>query len=184
MAALAPLDRLPAFDREGRLRVVIEASAATRTKLKYEPRLRAFELHLMLPVGSAFPTDFGFIPSTRGGDGDPLDALVFADEPLAPGIVVPCHVLGVIEAEQTSAANAKPVRNDRFIAVAAASHRFGHWRSLEDVPGKVLCELEAFFVSYNAQRGVKFTPLGRKDAAAARRALKRSAGAGSSRRKR
>ncbi len=47
------------------------------------------------------PYDFGFIPNTRGGDGDPLDVLVVMDEPAFVGCLVSCRLLGLIEAKQT-----------------------------------------------------------------------------------
>ena len=152
------LESLPAFDGEGRLRVVVEASAGTRSKLKYDPHLGLLELHHVLPAGTSFPLDFGFIPGTRGEDGDPLDALVFADEPTPPGVLVPARLIGVLRGTQSAQGKAKEVRNDRFLAVAQGSHTYGHWCELEDVPAKLLGELEAFFVSYNAQRGVAYTP--------------------------
>ena len=46
---------------------------------------RAFVLSGVLPLGLSFPYDFGFLPSTLGDDGDPLDVLVLADEAMPPG---------------------------------------------------------------------------------------------------
>ena len=120
----------------------------------------------MLPLGTSFPYDFGFLPSTLGGDGDPLDAIVFADEPVPPGTVVACRLIGVIEAEQGRPGEER-ARNDRFLAVARQSHLYRDWHNVGDVPAKALDELEAFFVSYNAQREVEFRPLARGDAARA-----------------
>jgi inorganic pyrophosphatase len=51
-------------------------------------------------AGMAFPYSFGFLPSTKGGDGDPLDVLVQMDEPAFPWCVLNCRVIGVIEGEQ------------------------------------------------------------------------------------
>ena len=59
-----------------------------------------FELKKVLPAGMAFPYDFGFLPSTKGGDGDLLDVLVLMDEPAFPGCVLRCRVIGAIEGEQ------------------------------------------------------------------------------------
>ena len=64
-----------------------------------------------------FPYDFGFVPSTRGEDGDPLDLLALLDEPTFVGCVVPVRLVGVILAKQIES-NGKMVRNDRLIAVA------------------------------------------------------------------
>jgi inorganic pyrophosphatase len=50
-----------------------------RTQLKYEGKDGFFRAEKVLPVGFVFPLDFGFLPSTLGGDGDPLDALVLSE---------------------------------------------------------------------------------------------------------
>ena len=47
-----------------------------------------------------FPFDFGFIPSTLGGDGDPLDILVLMDAPAHVGCLIEVRLIGVISAEQ------------------------------------------------------------------------------------
>lgn len=164
--AAAALDKLPLVTDDAAVRVVVEANAGGRNKLKYVPASGIFELHHVLPLGTSFPYDFGFLPSTQGEDGDPLDAIVFADEPVPPGTVVACRLVGVIEAEQGKPGEEKK-RNDRFLAVARLSHVYRDWHNLGDIPAKALDELEAFFVSYNAQRGTEFRVLARGGAARA-----------------
>ena len=67
------MKRLGPHDPEsGTVNVVVETPAGSRNKYKYEEALGVFRLHKRLPVGAAFPFDFGFIPGTRGEDGDPL----------------------------------------------------------------------------------------------------------------
>jgi inorganic pyrophosphatase len=165
------LHELPARDTAGRWRAVVEAPAGTRNKMKWQPDLGAMELHVVLPLGTAFPYDFGFVPSTLGEDGDPLDVLLFLDEPVPPGTVVHCRLLGVVLARQRSKGD-RAQRNDRMLAVGDPSHRYGHWRQLRDVPSQVLDEVEKFFVFYNQQRSVRFEPLGRRGAREAERLLK------------
>ncbi|MGZ5846609.1 MAG: inorganic diphosphatase [Ramlibacter sp.] len=167
---MTPLHRLAPRDDEGCWRAVIEAPAGTRNKLKWTPALQAMVLHAVLPLGTAFPYDFGFVPSTQGEDGDPLDVLLFMDEPAPPGTVVPCRMLGVIQARQKEG-SARPQRNDRLLAVARHTHRYAHWHKLADVTPSVLDEIERFFVFYNAQKGVRFEPLDRAGTAEARRLL-------------
>jgi inorganic pyrophosphatase len=80
--------------------VVVETPKGSRNKYAFHPDNRVFELKKVLPAGMALPYDFGFLPSTKGGDGDPLDVLVLMDEPAFPGCVLKCRVIGVIEGEQ------------------------------------------------------------------------------------
>jgi inorganic pyrophosphatase len=163
---------LDTWDDQGRLQAVIEAPRGSANKLKFDPARGVFTLHHVLPLGVAFPFDFGFIPATLGEDGDPLDVLVLMDQPAWPGVVVPCRLIGVIEARQRGAAagrHAKGRRNDRLIAVAESSHRHAGDRSLVDLGEGMLGEIERFFVFYNAQRQVRFEPVGRAGKSAARR---------------
>jgi len=168
-AGIAALDT---WDGEGRLRAVIEAPRGRANKLKFKPDLGVFELHNVLPLGCVFPFDFGFVPGTLGEDGDPLDVLVVMDEPTSPGVVVPCRLVGVVEASQRpvkAARGERARRNDRLVAIADKSHRHAHCRSLGDLGDDLVGEMERFFVFYNEQKGVRFTPLRRAGAAAAKR---------------
>jgi inorganic pyrophosphatase len=178
MADRTTLESLPTRGEDGAWLAVIEATQGTRQKLKYKAEWHAFALHHVLPLGLSFPYDFGFLPSTLGADGDPLDVLVLADEALPPGTVVPCRLVGVIEAEQQDQDEREPRRNDRLLAVATGSHRYGECRTVGDIAAAVLAEVETFFVVYNASRGGRFTPLARRDAEVAERLV----GAGQKRR--
>jgi inorganic pyrophosphatase len=140
---------------------VVETPRGYRTKYKYEPRPARFEVRKLLPEGSVFPFDFGFLPSTAGGDGDPLDVLVLMEEPTFPGVVVPTRLIGVIEADQIEKGVSRAERNDRLVAVATASHAYRDVRTLDDLPRVVVEQMERFFVSYNAAEGREFRPLGR-----------------------
>jgi len=157
------LSKLSTYDPEsGDLNVVIETPQGSRNKYDYDEEVRLFCLHHVLPRGATFPFDFGFVPSTQGDDGDPLDVLVLMDQPAFTGCLVHARLIGVIEAEQTEAG--KTLRNDRLLAVAAASQTHSHIDSVEQLPGELLDEIEHFFVSYNAMRDRRFKPIGRKGA--------------------
>lgn len=165
---------LPTYDDDGHL-LAVEAPRGSTTKLKFDPRYGIFRLHNVLPPGCCFPFDFGFVPGTLGDDGDPLDVLVLMDEPTSPGVVVPCRLVGVIEATQRpmkAARGARGIRNDRLVAVADKSHRHAHVRSLDDVGDPLLAEFERFFVFYNERKDVRFTPRRREGITPARRLVK------------
>jgi inorganic pyrophosphatase len=159
--AARDLTRLDAWDAQsGALNVLIETPKGSRNKFKYDPGAGLFELSKVLPRGAVFPFDFGFVPSTLGDDGDPLDVLVLMEEPVFPGCKVVCRLLGVIEAEQTEGGEAE--RNDRLIAVAEHSQDHAEVRSLKQLPENLLKEIEHFFASYHAVRGTQFKPLARR----------------------
>jgi inorganic pyrophosphatase len=143
-----------------RLNVIVETPRGSRNKFTYERDLGVFRLGKQLPAGAVFPYDFGFIPSTRAGDGDPLDALVLLDTPTFPGCLVRSRLLGVILGRQTGRSG-RVVDNPRFIAVATKSNEFDGIKTLKDLPAPLLDEIVHFFVSYNAASGKVFEPTGR-----------------------
>ena len=130
--------------------VMVETPKGSRNKFKYEPKLETFILNDVLPAGATFPYDFGFIPGTRADDGDPIDVLLLMDEPAFPGTLVPSRLLGVIEAEQTE--DGKTIRNDRLVAVAVKAHDNRDLKTLKDLSGHLVKELEHFFQSYNEMK--------------------------------
>ena len=155
-----PFAQLPAFDPgSGTLNAVIETPKGHRNKYKYDEKRGLFLLGGVLPAGAVFPFDFGFVPATEGGDGDPLDVLVLMDEPAFVGCLVPANLIGVIEAEQTE--DGKTERNDRLIAVAANCRSHREISSLDQIDENLMREIEHFFVSYNEVKGKEFKPLGR-----------------------
>src|SRR4051812_11882412 len=95
--------------------VVVETPKGSAQKYTYDPEKRWFELSKIMPAGMVFPFDFGFIPDTKGEDGDPLDIIVISELTSFPGCVMRCRVIGAIEANQTE--EDKTVRNDRFLAI-------------------------------------------------------------------
>src|SRR3954464_654434 len=154
------LDRLDPFEDDGVL-VVIETPKGSPNKLAFEPRLGTFVLKTVLPAGAVFPFDFGFVPSTRGEDGDPLDILVLMDAPVFPGCVVHSRLVGVIEAEQVE--DGQTHRNDRLLAVAENSATHRSIRDLSDLSKDLVGQIEHFFASYNTARGRQFTVRSRSD---------------------
>lgn len=155
----SPLIDLEAFDDDGNVNAIIDTPKGSRNKFKFDEKAGLFKLGGALPLGAVFPFDFGYVPSTKGADGDPLDILVLMDEPAFPGCLVPSKLIGVIEAEQTE--DRKTTRNDRLIAVAADSRNHSHVRFLGDLNSNSIHEIERFFISYNETKGKLFEVLGR-----------------------
>lgn len=153
-------EKTSAFDKEtGDLNVIIDTPKDSRNKYKFDEKLGLFKLGGVLAVGHSFPFDFGYIPQTLGGDGDPLDVLVLMDEPAFVGCLIPSRLIAVIAAEQTE--EGKTETNDRLIAVAANSRTHMDVKSLNDLNQTLIKEIEHFFVSYNEAKNKEFKLLGR-----------------------
>jgi inorganic pyrophosphatase len=164
---------LPAIDPKSELlNVVIDTPKGSRNKYKFDERQCQWRLSKVLPQGAYFPYDFGFVPSTKAEDGDPIDVLLIADEPAFPGCVVPGRLIGVLEAEQTE--KGETIRNDRLVAVVETPYNPPRYHSLEEMNEHGIDEIEHFFVAYNRAEGREFKPLGRRGPAPAGDLLKQA----------
>jgi inorganic pyrophosphatase len=141
--------------KKGTCRAIIETPKGSRNKFDYDPKTRLFALGGLLPEGMLFPFDFGFVPSTLGEDGDPVDILVLMDAPAHVGCILDVRVIGVIAAEQIERSG-KREKNDRLLGVAVHSYQHEDVESLDDVSKTLLSQIEEFFISYNRQRGKTF----------------------------
>jgi inorganic pyrophosphatase len=140
------LDKLPPYDGEGSLRVVVEAPRGCAVKLKYDPESGTFGYGRLLPLGLTYPYDWGFVPGTKAEDGDPLDALVLADVSSFPGVVIPCRAIGTVLVSQRSE-KGKRERNDRLVVVPVAAERLRHFATPRSLPTRMREEIERFFLS-------------------------------------
>jgi len=167
---ISPLD-LPWQDEPtGDVLVIVETPRGSRNKYAFDPVYGQFRLKKVLPLGFSFPFDFGFIPSTRGADGDPLDVLILLDEPLPMGCLVKARPVGVIELEQ--ARNGRTYHNDRLIVLPTGPSCRNNMQCLADLPDTLLGEIEAFFVDYARQDGRETRPVGRGSEARALELIK------------
>src|SRR5881227_9970 len=137
--------KLPAFDKEGNIHVVVETPRGSRAKLTYDPELRVFVLAKSLMAGLTYPHDWGFIPSTKAEDGDPVDVLVIHEAATSPGLVIKCKAIGVLEIVEHE--KKKKQRNDRVMAVPVDSHSEQGLRDVRQLSKQVREELEKFFVA-------------------------------------
>lgn len=135
-------------------KAIIETPKGRRNKFDYDPEFELFTLGGLLGRGLSFPFDFGFVPSTLGADGDPLDVMVLMDEPAHVGCLLDVRIIGVIEAEQNE--GKKVTENDRLIAVAIHSYTHQNLSSMNELESSLLDQVEEFFVAYNKERGKKF----------------------------
>src|SRR4029453_6204622 len=143
-----------------RLNVVVDTPKGSRNKYKLDEKRGVWRLSKVLPQGMSFPYDFGYLPGTRGEDGDPVDVLLLMDEPAFAGCVVPARLIGVLEAEQTE--GGETVRNHRLVAVVERPSNSAENHSLDELNRRRVDEIEHFFVSYNEMEGRTFKPLARR----------------------
>jgi len=137
------LINMPSFTEDGDVYVVVETPRGSRAKFDYDPKLETFTLSKSLLAGLTYPYDWGFVPSTKADDGDPIDIMVVHDATTFPGIILTCRVIGVLQIEQKR--KGKRERNDRLFAVPRRSHSEQGLRDVRDLSQPIQQELEKFF---------------------------------------
>lgn len=149
-----PFHRLPAFAHDDVFHVVVESPRGSSIKFKHDPELDVFGISRPLPLGLVYPCDWGFVPSTKGPDGDPIDAAVWWDVSTFPGVVIECRALAVIEIDQNVPdESGQRRRNDRILAVPVEARRERALLAGESLSARVREELELFFVTAAALEG-------------------------------
>jgi inorganic pyrophosphatase len=141
------LTTIPAFLDEKAFHVVVESPRGSHVKLKYEPRWQTMSISRPLALGLSYPCDWGFVPSTKGPDSDPVDALVYWDTSTFPGVVLPCRAAGILRVEQRHASENRRIRNDRLLAVPLAARRGSSLSSVNDLPSRIRDELAHFVIA-------------------------------------
>lgn len=165
--AMNPYHSIPTLNKKSALiNAVVDTPKGSNAKYKQEEDTGLFRLSKLLPLGAAFPYNFGYIPNTRGEDGDALDVLILMDEQLPLGTIVPVRLIGVLKAEQTEL-DGRVVRNDRLLGVLETPYNPPEVIDISGVHPHRLDEIEHFFISYNQMEKRNYRPLGREDAKAA-----------------
>ncbi|HJZ76687.1 MAG TPA: inorganic diphosphatase [Vicinamibacterales bacterium] len=148
------------FRSDGSLNVVVETPRGAVAKFKYDDETGMMMLSRPLPLGIAYPWDWGFVPSTKAADGDPLDAMVLWDTASYPGIVVPSRIIGLLRVEQRNVRTDNRERNDRLFVLPTKAPRVEQVHSVFDLPQRVRDEIERFFLNVVAFEGKDVRILG------------------------
>lgn len=122
--------------------VVIEIPGGSRNKYELDVATGQIFLDRMLFTATRYPADYGFIEGTLGGDGDPLDALVFVGEPTFPGCRILVRPVGVFVMRDEKGPD------EKVLCVPLRDPAWSHVQELADLRPTLLAEIEHFFAVY------------------------------------
>lgn len=125
--------------------------------IKYEVDKKTGELFVdrFMSTAMHYPCNYGYMPRTLCGDGDPLDMLVLAPVPLLSGTVVRCRPVAMLRMEDENGEDAKVLA----VPVAAICRLYDAVETLEDIPPAQLQQIEHFFQHYKDLEPGKFVRL-------------------------
>ena len=156
--------KLPeAFSEDLNLNAIIETPRGSRNKFDYDADFNLFKLKKVFPAGTNLPFPMGFIPQTKGEDGDPLDVFVLTEDATYPGCLIESRLIGVIKARQSDV-DGTVIRNDRFLAVPTASKELENITDIAMFDQQKLQSLIDFCIYYNKCEGKQFEVIAVGDA--------------------
>ncbi len=142
-AGMAAAQSPSAGDADGMLLVEIPAGSAIKYEVDADGRLFV-DRFLSMPV--AYPANYGSMPRTLAGDGDPLDALVLTREPLHPGVLVRFRPIGVLRMVDAGEQDQKIIG----VPTDKLDPAYSSIRDIGDLPRAERDRIEAFFRVYKA----------------------------------
>lgn len=140
------LDQVTAGDKiPDSFNVIIEISMhGEPIKYEVDKASGAIFVDRFMNTAMHYPTNYGYVPKTLSGDGDPVDVLVITPVPLPPGVVVKCRPLGVLKMEDEGGVDWKvlAVPTDKILSL------YTQWQKPEDLNPMRLKTIEHFFEHY------------------------------------
>ena len=140
------LDRVDAGrDLPKEFNVIIEIPM-NADPIKYEVDKQTGALFVDRFMGTAmhYPCNYGYIPRTIAGDGDPVDVLVITPFPLVAGVVVRCRPVGVLKMTDEAGDDAKLLA----VPIDKILPWYKHWQKPEDIQEERLAQIRHFFEHY------------------------------------
>lgn len=137
---------LPA-DITAHVPAVIEIAKGSKCKYEIDKDTGLLVLDRVLYSAVHYPANYGFIPRTLAGDGDPLDILVLMSEPVLPLTIVRARVVGGLAMRDDKG------EDDKVIAVCVDDPAYREYQEIEQLPSHVTIELERFFRDYKVLEG-------------------------------
>lgn len=135
----------------------VEIPRGSRNKYELDKDTGVLKFDRLLYSAVHYPGDYGFIPRTLAGDGDPLDVLVIVTEPTFPGCLMEVRPVGVFLMEDDKGVD------EKILAVPVADPRHHEHRVLAHVAPHLLKEIEHFFRVYKDLEGKRTTVRGWRD---------------------
>ena len=130
-----------------RFPVIIEVPMGSKNKYELDKESGLLRLDRVLYSAVYYPANYGFVPRTYCDDGDPLDVLVFGQEPVQPLTVVDVRAIGVMQMRDDKGID------DKVLAVSVGDPAFADYQDFRELPKHVIREMVRFFQDYKALEG-------------------------------
>ncbi len=120
----------------------IEIEQGSKNKYELDKETGLIILDRVLYTSTHYPMNYGFIPHTLSGDGDPLDVFVLCSQPIEKMSLVRCYPIGVIYMTD------RDETDEKIIAIPFGDPQYNGYRDIMSLPGHILDELKHFLTVY------------------------------------
>jgi inorganic pyrophosphatase len=126
---------------------IIEIPFGSSVKYELDKTSGLIMLDRILYSAVYYPANYGFIPQTLAEDGDPLDVLVFCQEPVVPLTIMQARTVGLMTMLDSGA------KDHKIIAIASKDPEFNSYTDAKEMPPHRLTMLRRFFQDYKLLEG-------------------------------
>ena len=150
--------------KTGQINVFVEIPKDSDIKYELDKDSGIIFVDRFLYTAMQYPFNYGFVPNTLADDGDPIDVLVLSDKIIAPGVVIPAVVIGMLDMEDEAGGDTKILA----VPTKKIDPFFGEFTDITDVPEAIKNKLRHFFENYKTLepgKWVKIKEWKNKDAA-------------------
>ena len=139
------IDKIIAGNLPDEINVVIEIPMNDNpVKYEIDKESGAIFVDRFIQVAMFYPCNYGFIPHTLSGDGDPVDVLVLSNYPVIPGAVMKCRPVGVLMMKDESGVDEKIIA----VPIDKVDISFSNVKDINDVNNDVKLRIKHFFEHY------------------------------------
>ena len=139
------IDKIIAGNLPDEINVVIEIPMNDNpVKYEIDKESGAIFVDRFIQVAMFYPCNYGFIPHTLSGDGDPVDVLVLSKYPVIPGAVMKCRPVGVLMMEDESGVDEKIIA----VPIDKVDISFSNVKDINDINNDVKLRIKHFFEHY------------------------------------
>jgi inorganic pyrophosphatase len=126
------------------INVVIEIPKGSSIKYEMDAASGAIFVDRRLFSAMFYPCNYGFIPQTREGDGDPVDVLVLGNDPVIPLSIIRSHPIGVLLTEDEEGQDSKIIA----VPITRLDPSFSTITDITDIPEHIRNQIKHFFEHY------------------------------------
>lgn len=142
-------------DRKKDISILVHIEIPKNSSVKYEFKNNRLNVDRILHPPMVYPYNYGYIPKTLAGDGDPLDAMVITDNKLQPGSYIKCRPIGMLITEDESGMDEKII----CVPLSKIDPTYKEIKDIKQLPEHILKQIEFFFKNYKNMENGKWVKI-------------------------